>query len=114
MQRIFLSAAMLLCMANSGTAEELLLRSCLKGSSNPAEIRESKAACTAYLASLMQNIRFGTTIRQPFCLPNRNLTDQEHNLIFKRFSAKNPGLSEMNRYLLSGVITVKANKCSAN
>ena len=91
-----------------------LLSLCLRGSDNPEEVEKSKHACTAYLANLMQDLRFGTSTERPFCLPSRDLTAEEHNLIFKKFSAENPRLPEMSRLLISALITTKADRCSSN
>jgi hypothetical protein len=92
-----------------------LLRLCLTGSDNPAEIKKAHAACAAYLAGLMQDVRFGIVTPQlmatPFCLPKRDLTDEESGLIFKMFSADNPQVPPRNLAVVFAVMLTKANKC---
>lgn len=115
MRGFFATIVWIVAALGSVCADDLsLLSVCLTGSTNPEEVAKSKRACTSYLADLMQDIRFGTTTRQPFCLPSRELTAEESNLIFKRFSSEHAELPEMNRLMISGVITVKAYRCPSN
>jgi hypothetical protein len=94
-------------------ARSPLFRLCLKGSNNPDEVRKSKTACTTYLANLMQDVRFGIVTKQqreePFCLPSGDLTNDQANLIFERFSADNPLLA--NPLMFYGVVVGKAIRC---
>jgi hypothetical protein len=62
----------------------------------------------------MGDIRFGTSINRPFCVPNRELTAQEAGEIFRRFAAQNPELPKVNQHLLAAVIGVKAYPCTSN
>jgi hypothetical protein len=113
----FVSALCFFAVSPAG-ADDLKLQLCLSGSKDPEEVRMAKAACTSYLAELMGNVRFGVVtpaqMARPFCLPNRDLTDEEHIAVFRRFRAANPQMPELKAMELDGVIKVKAFKCNSN
>ena len=64
---------------------------------------------------MMSDVRFGIVTAElqakPFCLPPRDLTNEELNLIHKRFSKAHPQLPEMNTQLLASILTGKSYRC---
>jgi hypothetical protein len=119
MRRLFLSAIVLVWGINLGAAEDSrLLDLCLMGSNNAHELKESRTACTDYVANLMQGVRFGSVRPQqralPFCLPAGNLTEEQLNLIHRRFTAENPQIESWTARLIEGVIVVKVYRCNSS
>jgi hypothetical protein len=120
MRKLLLSVAALLWGIGLGLAEDSpLFHHCLRGSENPEEAAKSEAACTAYLAGLMEGVRFGIVTPQqqqkPFCLPRRDLTNEETNFIFQKIIADNPQLASMDAFTaqeIAAVVVVKASKCA--
>jgi hypothetical protein len=104
MWKLALSLFAILCPANLAAADSELLHECLRPG-------EKKAVCAAYLAGLMRDLRFGTPISAPFCLPKRDLTAEEHNLVFTKFWADNQQLQQFNAMMLSAVVATKAARC---
>jgi hypothetical protein len=106
MRRLPLSFFALLWAGNVAMAEGQAERldACL-------EPGEKKTVCAAYLRDLMRDVRFGTPIREPFCLPKRDLTAEESNLVYAKFLAENPKLDPLMAATLAGVITIKAARC---
>ena len=120
MRHLFLPVIVLVWGIGLGAAEESpLLDRCLKGSNNAHEVKESRTACTDYVANLMQGVRFGGIVRPyqralPFCLPAGNLTEEQLNLIHRRFTAENPQMVSRTARLIEGVIVVKVYRCNSS
>src|SRR5262249_35595875 len=68
----------------SGSKRDILKR-CLQPGDNKPE-------CARYLNLIVGDVRFGTSVKEPFCLPDRELGDQEADLVFRRFWTDNPHL----------------------
>lgn len=118
---VFRSCALVFALGVSGIAHageySELFRKCLTGSDNPQLVREAKRACTQYLSLLMADVRFGiVTDRErnaPFCLPARELTDQETNLLFTRIKADGHGMiRDGMEDIVAGVVITKAYRCN--
>jgi hypothetical protein len=120
MPRLFLSVIVLVWGIGLGAAEESpLLDRCLRGANNAHEVKESRTACTDYVANLMQGVRFGGIARPhqralPFCLPSGNLTEEQLNLIHRRFTAVNPQIESWTARVIEGVIVVKVYRCNSS
>jgi hypothetical protein len=88
---------------------------CLKFSKNPDEIALAKKTCTEYLTKIMRGVRFGIAGSEqrakPFCLPPGDLTDEQTNLIRKRFVHANPALQENDPVSLADIMTERAYRC---
>jgi len=64
----------------------------------------------------MSDVRFGIVTDKersaPFCLPSRDLTDEENNLLFKRIKADNSGLIRDNMDdVIAAVVITKSFRC---
>jgi len=119
MRRSFLSVIVLVWGVGLGAADESpLLDRCLRASNNAHEVKESRTACTDYVANLMQGVRFGIVGSHqralPFCLPAGNLTEEQLNLIHRRFTAENPQIESWTARLIEGVIVVKVYRCNSS